>query len=239
MEPLNVTGHATMSSAMKDAHNYHRYLCSLILPHLGRRVLEIGPGYGQYTEAFVNESREVYALDIDAKCVAHLQRALPQVKAVEGNLDSDECLESFQDIRFDTVIALNVLEHIADDVAALKRLNSVTIAGGELLLLVPAHIRLYGQMDRLAGHYRRYNKQMLGKVLREAGFRVVEMKYINPVGGMGWYLNSKFYKPASLSTQAVNSQILFFDKYVLPLSRLLTPVFEGFFGQSLWCRAIK
>lgn len=94
-------------------------------------------------------------------------------------------------------------------------------------------------MDRLAGHYRRYNKQMLGKVLREAGFRVVEMKYINPVGGMGWYLNSKFYKPASLSTQAVNSQILFFDKYVLPLSRLLTPVFEGFFGQSLWCRAIK
>lgn len=236
-----VTGKETMSNSIKDAHNYHRYLCSLLLPHLGKKILEIGPGYGQYTKVFheAPQVSDITVADIDAACLEQIQTTFPDVTAVRLGPEDGDWPESLENESFDSVVLINVLEHMEDDGEALKNIFKVLVPGGNLLIIVPAHAALYGQMDALAGHYRRYEKASLANLLDDAGFLVEDISYINPVGGLGWYINAKFSRPASLSTLAINSQILFFDKYLLPLSLVLTPCFKNFFGQSLWCRAIK
>lgn len=235
-----VAGHSTMSSAIKDAHNYHNWLCSLVLPHLGKRTLEVGPGYGQYTRFFASKTESLSIADIDSTCIEYIKQNMPEVHAFEANLDSDEWSAQISETEcFDTIIALNVIEHLKDDAVALSRLHSSLTPGGKLLLVVPAHQVLYGQMDALAGHYRRYGKHYLHALLVTVGFSIHELQYINPIGGIGWFLNAKLHKPTTLSDNAVNSQIIMFDRYILPLSKLLTPAFSGMFGQSLWCCAVK
>jgi SAM-dependent methyltransferase len=88
------------------------------------------------------------------------------------------------------VVCLNVLEHVADDRRALRRLHDVLAPGGRLLLLVPAHRRLHGSIDRAIGHVRRYERVDLEARLREAGFEVEAAAFLNRAGAVGWYLNS-------------------------------------------------
>jgi hypothetical protein len=109
-------------------------------------------------------------------------------------------------------------------------------AGGHLLILVPALQQLYGDLDRLAGHHRRYNKSLMLKAFAGVPVEILELRYFNPIGGLAWWINS-FAKHESLDDSAVNAQIRIFDKYVLPISRLVDPVTRGFFGQSLICIA--
>jgi SAM-dependent methyltransferase len=90
----------------------------------------------------------------------------------------------------DTILCFNVLEHVEDDRGALRRLHAALAPGGRLLLLVPAHQRLYGAIDRAIDHYRRYDAAGLAATLEEAGFRVEHTQYFNRLGVLGWYLNS-------------------------------------------------
>lgn len=240
--PLAVKGRDTMSSAMNEIQNYHRWICSLLVPHLGQRTLEVGPGFGQYTRFFYQHVSELHALDCDGHCLAHLNAVLPSVKTYLADLGQDNGLGMIAE-KFDAIVALNVLEHIENDAAAVKnlyeKLDDASSLGGSLLIVVPAHQCLYGEMDRLAGHYRRYDRNALTRLLVDVGFVIKELKYVNPLGGLGWFLNARCYRPASLSSPGVNRQILLFDRWVLPLSRLLTPLCARWFGQSLFCRAVK
>jgi SAM-dependent methyltransferase len=239
-----ISGLSTMSSALPDAVNYHAWILELILPELGKRVLEIGPGNGQYTKALITETEYLLAADIDQECIVNLAKELPEAEGLTADLESSDWVEAVCGAgcgkeRFDTVLALNVLEHIKDDAAAFTRIHDVLLPGGRLLLLVPAHFALYGEMDRLAGHWRRYNKRQLRQKLNAAGLEPQKLEYINPIGAAGWWVNALFHKPPSLSSWAVNRQILWFDKYAVRLSRTLTPLTKAFFGQSLWCSAIR
>jgi SAM-dependent methyltransferase len=92
--------------------------------------------------------------------------------------------------RLDTIVCLNVLEHIEDDRAALARLFASLEPGGRLVLLVPAHRWLYGAIDRAIHHYRRYERAELVERLRETGFAVEHVAFFNRLGIVGWYLNS-------------------------------------------------
>src|SRR5262249_28091702 len=92
--------------------------------------------------------------------------------------------------RLDTIVCLNVLEHVADDRGALRRLHASLAPGGCLLLLVPAHQHLFGAIDRAIHHHRRYERVGLVRALEEAGFRVEHTQFFNRLGVLGWYLNS-------------------------------------------------
>ena len=233
-------GISTISSALPDAVNYHAWLLDLISPKIGREMLEIGPGYGQYTGFFFNRTGRLAVADIAQDCIEHLQRKFPDVEAVMADLEApDWTSQVTRQGLFDTIVALNVLEHIQDDQAALRNIWSALRPEARLLLLVPAHQALYGQMDRLAGHWRRYSRRNLRNLLQCAGFSVDTCVHINPVGGLGWLANTLLYRPKSLSAATVNTQILFFDKWLLPVSRFLSPLTAIFFGQSLWCIATK
>jgi hypothetical protein len=124
------------------------------------------------------------------------------------------------------------LEHVDEDRAALRNLAGMLAPGGHLLVFVPAFAALYNDLDRLAGHRRRYSKKQMAERIAGAGLAPLVLRYFNPVGGLGWLAN-RGLRHDSLDAASVNRQIVLFDRYVLPLSRLLDPLTRRWFGQSL------
>ncbi len=228
-----------MSSAMPGALNYHRYLYQRLFPFLGSCVWEIGCGYGQYTRMLLNDGRSVVASDIDNDLLADLQanvRTGPDRLTVRWvDLSAAEHVSLPPDRPVDTVLSLNVLEHIRDDVAALRYIRSVVPTGTRAVFLTPAFEALYGFMDRDAGHFRRYTRGSLSAAFRDAGWRVRRSFYLNALGGLGWWVRSRVLRPpsASLDSPEVNADIAFFDRYCVPVTRVLDLALHPFFGQSV------
>jgi SAM-dependent methyltransferase len=226
-----------MSSALPLARNYHRWILDLITPHLRGAVLEIGCGYGQYTVELARHVECLVSIDCDAECVARMSCLPDHVEARIADLTALDFLDRVGADSYDGIVCLNVLEHLDDDRAALSRLWAALKPGGRLLLIVPAHPALYGPMDALAGHFRRYVRRSLRGRLSESAFEIDELRYINPLGGLGWWVNAKLFRPTDLSAPNINRQILGYDRFVQPLSRVLDRVTRSFFGQSLWAVA--
>jgi SAM-dependent methyltransferase len=223
-----------MSSALPDAINYHRWILDEIKPNLQGMVLEIGFGYGQYTREMAPLVDGLVAVDMDPACLRIGDSLPPHVRLKVADLTNDGFPECVGRSYYQTVVCLNVLEHIKDDVQALLSLNQTLQPSGRLLLLVPAPPAHYGPMVENAGHYRRYTRRVLRQSLGAAGLAVHRMKYLNPLGGLGWWANARFGRPGSLSDPSINRQIIWFDRYVQPFSRFLSPLCSRFFGQSLW-----
>jgi len=126
---------------------------------------------------------------------------------------------SFDDASFDKVYSLSVLEHIPDDGRTLVGFRRILArSGGRLILVVPAHQALYGAMDRLADHRRRYSGSGLRRLLETSGFRIIHARHFNPVGGLAWYANARLLPVRDLSAPVVNGQIRLFA-LVLPVAR--------------------
>lgn len=227
----------TFSSAIADAHNYMEWIISTLRPYLGRNVLEVGVGHGSYYE-YLGKLGTYRGIDIDPDNVRLSCSRYPI-----GNFElTDVCSEKFRSDyppgRVDTVVCCNVIEHIEDDRRAIANMANALSPGGHLLILVPALQQLYGDLDRLAGHCRRYHKSSMLKACEGAPIKILELRYFNPIGGLAWWVNS-LARHDSLDDSAVNAQIRFFDRYVVPASRLIDPLTREFFGQSLICIARK
>jgi hypothetical protein len=104
---------------------------------------------------------------------------------------------------------------------------------GHILLFVPAFQFLYMELDRLAGHYRRYTVSNLNSLTEKCGGDIVKWSYFNFIGGIGWWVN-KFMIHQSLNDHSVNKQIRFFNKVILPISKIIQPLTKKIFGQSLY-----
>ncbi len=132
----------------------------------------------------------------------------------------------------DTVICLNVLEHIENDIIAVENMFEILKPTGHLIVFVPAFQILFSSMDEFAGHYRRYTFTTFNNLIKNLKMEILLMEYFNPIGGIGWYLN-KFIKHKELDSKFINKQIKIFDKYITPVSSLINPLTSSFFGQSL------
>src|SRR5918992_5621743 len=125
--------------------------------------------------------------------------------------------------RFDTVYCVNVLEHIHDDVAALRTFKDVIVPEGRVLIFVPAVQAAYGPLDAALGHHRRYSKRSLAKAFEDAGLEIVALRYTNPIGLLGWMFGAHVTR----STQHSSTQIRLFETLVapwaLPVERLVAP----------------
>lgn len=224
---------------MPDAVNYHRWIIDLIEPHVRGPLLEIGFGFAQYTRALAGHVDRLLAVDIEP-AFFEVAGSLPDhVELMQADITDRGFADTVGRETFNSIICLNVLEHVEHDVATLRSFHDAMRPGGALMLLVPAHQHLYGPMDELAGHYRRYGRKQLAGRLREAGFEIHRLACFNPLGGLGWWVNSRLMRPKTLSDPAINRQILFFDRFVQPLSRLLNPLTSSLFGQSLWALALR
>lgn len=235
-------GFSTMSSGLRSATNYHRWLFELVCPHLGRRALECGTGNGIMTRYLAEADIDhVYTVDIDENCICALQKDMKSSKVTVGKCDMNgQDLETlFRNERIDTIIAFNVLEHLERDDQILHRLHQILLPGGKLLIFVPAFRFLYGGMDIAAGHYRRYTRGDLMKKLSAAGLFVSQIDYVNPLGFFGWLITGRILAVRDLNHGAVNTQIGLFDRYILPLSRRLQPITKRLLGQSIFAVAVK
>jgi glycosyltransferase involved in cell wall biosynthesis len=174
---------------------YTAFLWELIRPYVGRRVLEVGSGTGVMTRYLATRER-VVATDIDPQYIELLRRTYADAPNVEVRaLDLARLGEDrLPHHEFDTVVCSNVLEHVADDAAALRAMRELLAPGGRVVLIIPALQQLYGSIDEAIGHYRRYTREDIGRKLDEAGLAVEHVRYFNLLGVPGWFLNARILR---------------------------------------------
>ena len=221
----------TFSSAIADAQNYTRWITGTFAPYATGRILEVGIGHGGYF-VFLNKLGRYTGIDIDPHNVASARRRFPEADFRLSDICSDQFRSEFPQESVDTIVCCNVIEHVDNDGVAVANLANALSLGGHLLLLVPALKQLYGDLDRLAGHYRRYDRPMIRRVLDGLPLEIRELRFFNPIGGVAWWINT-FFRHELLDSGAVNAQIRIFDRLAVPASRGLDFLTRGFFGQSL------
>lgn len=230
------TGLETMSPAMAEMRAYPRYLFDRVFPYLGSRVWEIGVGHGQYTHWLRQSGKSVLATDIDDQCVDAVTRQFHGDYAVvtaKVDLTDSVSVHSQSDFQADSILCFNVLEHIEDDVAALRWLRESVAAQARMGLIVPAHPGLFGQMDREAGHFRRYTRRSLSQALTQAGWIVQRLRYLNICGAAGWWYHNRVRKEAGLADATVNRQMRAADQWLPLLARLTDPICGYWAGLSV------
>lgn len=169
---------------LSEAVRYQRWVLSSFGSSLRGRVLEVGAGVGNFTRWLARVADEVVVAEPDPSMADELAGSAPdnvQVRAlpIEGLHGSGE--------RFDAVVAINVLEHIEDQLAAVCVARELLRPRGRLCVFVPAHRALFGSLDRRYGHLRRYTRRGTRALLEAAGFHVITCRYFNPVGAVGWW----------------------------------------------------
>lgn len=215
---------------MVKARNYFAWQHRLIARELGRRVVEIGCGIGNFTGLLLDREA-VIAVDAEPTCIERLKQRYPNqvnLHAFAYDWTSPEFPE-LASFRADSCVCLNVLEHIEDDREALRRMAAILAPGGIIVLLAPAFPSLYGPIDKLLGHYRRYTRDSILRLAEATGLRVKTSYFMNAIGFFGWWTNAHIFK---LKAQS-EAQIEFFDRYVVPLASRLEGVVRPPFGQSL------
>ena len=194
-DPRNV-GHVTLAR-MGKLEPYNRWLADRFRGALGRRVLEIGAGFGNMTRQLLGREL-VVASDLDPVALEYLRgtfRGEPEVRIASYRFPVTEDQRSeIRALGIDTVVCLNVLEHIEDDAGALADFYALLPSGGRVVLIVPALARLYGTLDEHLRHFRRYEKDELAEKLRAAGFAVEDCRFLNRPGIVGWYVNGKILR---------------------------------------------
>lgn len=225
-------GEDTFSSGMMTAHRYMEWVLDPFKEFLGRNVLEVGCGHGGYGQRISQQSRYT-GLDLSNDLIETLKRKHPDQTFICADITDAKVIEDLKSKEYDTILCLNVLEHIEKDKEAAQAMLSVLKPGGHLILFVPAFQQLYTEMDRLAGHFRRYKVKDLDALFDKGKVRFIKTGYFNSLGGVGWFAN-KANKPKTLNDQSVNTQLIFFDKYLVPVARFFDIFTSKFFGQSVY-----
>lgn len=210
---------------MEGAGDYNRWLFDQCKPHLGQRILEAGSGTGNITK-FCLDREQIVATDVADFYLTELSRLASNHKNVavqKFDLLEESAARAIAKQKLDTVLSMNVLEHIEDDQMALINLNRVLQPDGKLVLVVPAHNLLYSAMDKNLGHYRRYNLEGIEPLLKKAGFKLVEGRYLNMLGALGWFVNGKILRKKLIPSR----QLRAFDLLVkfLAIEKVVKPPF--------------
>jgi len=209
-----------------EAERFNRWVLSRFERHLGADVLEVGCGSGTFTALMAARGHSVTGIDIDPSYVEAAKQRVSKFAGARiacGDATAAEWSE-----RFDTVVALDVVEHIEDDRGFLRRLARALKPGGKLVVKVPAAPSLMSTLDRVVGHYRRYDKETLRETFRAAGLAPLSLAHFNVAGTLGWWLNGKVLK----RTTPPGEQVKAFEALV-PLFRAAESIVPPPFGLSL------
>jgi len=202
------------------APRFNAWMADAVRPFCGERVLEIGSGVGNLSRRLTPRVKYV-ASDVNPlylQTLSNLASNRPYMSSAYCDVTD---LNSFPATEegYDTVICLNVIEHVADDRAALANIKSVLSADGRALILVPNGPWNYGTLDRVLGHKRRYTKETLTRLAEGCGFRIEQIIEFDRVGTLAWYLNGKIMRRSMFGL----GQIWMLNQ-LTPLIRLLDPL---------------
>jgi SAM-dependent methyltransferase len=211
---------------LEQAKNYSSWIQDLIEPHVGGRILEVGAGRGTYSEFFAERGHLTALEPSVVHCAALRERlsAYPNVVVVNAPLDGTAAPGSY-----DTVVLINVLEHIPDDHQALGDIYESLAPGGKLVLWVPAFEALYGKFDQRIGHYRRYRRDELLALVHNVGFQQVTARYNNMPGFFAWWLVVRVLGRSPTAGRLAAT----YDRFFIPVIRRVERLVRPPIGQSL------
>jgi 2-polyprenyl-3-methyl-5-hydroxy-6-metoxy-1,4-benzoquinol methylase len=219
----------TMSDAIREARNYHDWVFESFAQFLKPgRAIEIGSGHGQYSRRIAPQVEQLIVSDIDAAAIEAIRPQLGDVPNVRY-LVMDGIDPARLDGQVESVVLVNIIEHVEDDRQLLDRCAQSLSAGGSLIVFAPAFPQLFSRMDRDAGHFRRYTRRALTTLVQAAGFTLVTARYLNAVGFFGWLANK--WIGSRVNSRTTNLQVAAYDRlipYLRQADRLLP-----FLGQSL------
>ncbi len=211
---------------LEQAKNYAAWIQRLIEPHVGGRILEVGAGRGTYSKFFAEHGHLTALEPSVAQCAALRERlaGYSNVVIVNTKLDGTAAPGSY-----DTVVLLNVLEHIPDDRQALGDIYEALAPGGKLVLWVPAFEKLYGKFDQRIGHYRRYRRNELLALVHHVGFQQVTARYTNMPGFFAWWLVVRVLGRNPTAGRLAS----IYDRFFIPVIRRVERIVRPPIGQSL------
>jgi SAM-dependent methyltransferase len=219
---------------LSEAVRYRRWLAALARPYLGEHPIEVGSGTGDYALEWARDVARFTVTEAEESRLATLDDRFAGHAVIETRrlmLGADIGSPAPSGVH-SAAVAFNVLEHIPDDVAALRAMADLVRPGGAVVLIVPAFPSAMSRFDRAIGHQRRYTRASLGGALREAGLAVQRLRYVNPVGLLAWYVMVK-----GLDRTPSNGPALrVYDRVVVPIARALDRVPVPF-GQSVFAVA--
>src|SRR5208282_2368457 len=205
--------------ALSKAPRFNRWMGDTIRPYVGERVLEIGAGIGNLTANLV--PRAIYhASDINPHYLDRLETLKQTRPYLQVHYTDASAAETYPAEQFDTVICMNVVEHLANDVEALCNIRRSLDKNGRAIVLVPNGPRLFGSLDKVLGHYRRYTQEQLVQVCQDAGFSVEKVLKFNRFGTPGWWLNGRLLKKETFGFWQIKL-LNFLVPFVRPIDRFL------------------
>ena len=182
------------------AGKFNYWMYQTISKHCSGEILEIGSGIGNISEIFIRENASITLSDFDSSYLAGLEEKYGNNPNFKGtyHLDlSDKNIESNHPEligKFDTIFALNVVEHIPDHIQTIKNAHKLLRENGRLIILVPAFQTLFNQFDVQLEHQRRYTKKSLKALISTNGFEVIHSQYFNFIGILGWFVSGKILR---------------------------------------------
>jgi 2-polyprenyl-3-methyl-5-hydroxy-6-metoxy-1,4-benzoquinol methylase len=202
---------------LAQAGRFFGWIADELAPHLGHRILEVGAGIGTIAIKMAERkpSSRITAIEPAENLFEELQAATKRLRNVTPLQLTSQDLARTAPRQFDSIVYVNVLEHILDDAAEMRTAFDLLAPGGSLGVFVPAMSRLYGSLDYKSGHHRRYDKAGLQEVISGAGFEIVELRYIEMAGVLPYWLMYRVLNRQSLSSMSSGV----FDGLVVPVSK--------------------
>jgi hypothetical protein len=212
--------------AMDIAVNYHRWILDAFRPWLGKRIVEVGAGTGAFSELLMGTKPEALTMlepsgNLYPLLAERMRRGQPL------NVTLREAAEFIATP--DSIIYVNVLEHIENDEEELAAVYSLLSPGGRVFIFAPANSWLMSDMDRLMGHHRRYTRDGLTRMCRSAGFTIRRATYFDFPGIFAWLLKYRLMK----STSMESGLIKLYDGVVVPVTRMMENLISPPIGKSI------
>jgi SAM-dependent methyltransferase len=229
----DITGKDTLHSFSRT-YRFNEWMFSQIYPWVKGKVIEAGSGIGNISKLFIEKEKTIVLSDIRADYQLRLKRTFGNSAFCEGVVHLDLSIANLETEhpsligQFQTVVALNVIEHINDDHQAIINCKKLLKKGGRLIVLVPAFSFLYNSFDKDLQHFRRYTKKTIGELYLQHGFKVLHTQYFNFAGMIGWFISGNLFRYKKIP----RSQLRIFERLV-PLFRLVDIVLFRIAGVSV------
>jgi glycosyltransferase involved in cell wall biosynthesis len=218
---------------LTTAVNNNKWTFEKIKPFLGSNVIEIGSGIGTISKFLINTAKSVTISDITNSYIKYLKERFggnPHVQILKA--DASKIDEAVSGKKFDTLVAVNMLEHIENDNDVLKRIHNIFLPGGRLILIVPAHLALFSEFDKKLYHFRRYSRSGLIETLNNNGYDIENIEFMNFISAIGWFVSFKLFKRLRMPIL----QLILADK-LIPIIGFIEKHVKFPFGLSLFCVA--
>ncbi len=226
--------------ALADLPRYHRWILKTFQPFLQGRSLEIGAGIGNFASRYIHQVEESVLLEPAKNLVPQLEARFDSqsnVQVVPGLLE-DWCenrlsISAPPLASFDTIVLVNVLEHVEDHLAMVQTIHDLLRPGGSMLLFVPAVRWLYGTLDRKVHHYRRYTRSGIRRLCKATDLDLVHLRYFDVLGVLPWLLSGRVLKQNEFNPLMAR----IYDRLIVPVGSFLERWLSAPIGKNLICVA--